>query len=377
MSGGTFDAILTSGMASIKGAADAAGRSVGKMTQGLTRLGDTGTKEFGRIGQAVAKMGGPGGELGGKFFGAMGLEGGIGKLAITAVAAGVAFRAFSGALDMARQRAQAFASTLAGLRAAMRSAAEARRSMAAGAVDTGRTQAKAENLWGKHAGGEAKFMGDEYGVDAEDVLGGMAGSAGIPEKMRRRAMQMALTAARSGELSVTEAMRMLSDPAVRAIVLGQQAGGGLDATTKGAAQLVMRARGAHGPDALREATNAVGGFAQSPGTAREQLGDINRAGNVAFEGRTRAVASGATGQAIRERNANEVPGRKEFDEWLRAQNAAVQQLEDASRKAGKWVEWWADKWSLNGTIGPGSFATQAGDANQNKIDAIRGMSGEK
>ncbi len=373
MSGGTFDAILTNGMASIRGAAEAAGKSVANLTSGFGKMGAIGEREFGRIGTAVAKMGGPTGELGGKFFGAMGLSGGIGKLAIAAVAAGVAFKAFGAAMEMARARAMALAEAANGLRNAMRAASEARRDFAAGSADIGKTQARAENLFGQDAGGRARMLSEAYGVETGDVLGAMAGSGGLRKEHRGQALEAALAAAATGEMTVSEAMGMLSDPATRALVLGQKSGEGLSASQRGGAQLILRRRGGHGPEALREALDTVG----SSGPARGQLGSLARAENIAANAQLDSFTSGETAGAVKDRNERAVaPGRKEFEQWLRAQNEAIAKLMDASRKAGAFWEWFANKKAgPGGLFGEGSYADQAGRANDAKVNAIRDYNG--
>lgn len=363
-----FTAVISNGLASIKSMATGAGGSLDKMASGLTKLGAVGEKEMTKIGAAISKMGGPLGEIGGKFFGAAGMSGGIGKLALVAVAAGVAMKTLSGSIEMARARAQAFMETANSLRQALRSAAQARNDFTAGAVDLGRSQARAESLFGKHAGGEAKYMADEYGLETSDVLGAMSASAPVSKKNRRRVLNIAMEAARSGEMSATEAMTMLSDPAVASAALGQQGGSGISATSRGAAQLIMRRRGAKGPDAYREALDAVGGL----GPSRGEVSDINRSSNVVTAAQARAFDSGQTASVMAARSLRAAaPGRKELEEWLRSQNEAILSLLDASKRAGKFAEAWDDLWSLDGTIGKGGFGTQAGDKNQAKIDALR------
>lgn len=371
MSGGTFDAILTSGMASIRGAADAAGKSVGRLTEGFGKMGAAGSKEFARIGQAVSKMGGPGGELGGKFFGAMGMTGGIRTLALAAVAAGVAFKTFSAIMEMATARAQAFAEAAAGIRSAIRSAADAQRSFAAGAVETGKNQAKAENLFGADAGGRAQMLGQAFGVETGDVLGAMAGSGSLRKEHRGRALEAALAAAATGEMTAADAMGMLSDPATRALILGQKANGGLSAAQQGAAQLILRRRGGHGPEALREALDTVG----STGPARARLRGIAEAESLTTKGQQAAFTSGQTEAALRTAATRALnPVAAAMSDLQAAQQEAAQKLMEAARRAGLAVEVIKE---VGGAVGMGAGSLE-GQARRGQIahgDAVTGFTG--
>lgn len=366
-----FTAVISNGLATLRSSSDAAGRSIQGLAGGMKSLGTTGEKTFRSIGQAITKMGGPLGTIGGQFFGAAGMEGGIRRLALAAAAAGIAFRAFGAVMQAATQRAKAFAEAAAGIRSAMRSAADASRSFAAGSENIGRSQARAENIFGADAGGRAGMLAQSYGVETADVLEAMGRMGGIRKEARGRALEAALTAAASGEMSVSDAVGMLNDPQVFASVMAQKAGGGMSAAQQGAARLIMSRRGARGPDALREAIDTVGATAP----ARAQLGETNRALNLVTRGQQAAFVSGRTGVAVREEAARVLnPAAAAILEWNKSQIEAIEKLRDASKKAGIVVEVINE---VKGSLGFGerSFEGQARAAESAMGSAVTGTSG--
>lgn len=367
-----FTAVISNGLATLRSSSDAAGRSIQGLAGGMKSLGTTGEKTFRSIGQAITKMGGPLGAIGGQFFGAAGMEGGIRRLALAAVSAGIAFKAFGAVMQAATQRAKAFAEAAAGIRSAMRSAADASRSFAAGSENAGRSQARAENIFGADAGGRAGMLAQSYGVETADVLEAMGRMGGIRKEARGLALEAALTAAASGEMSASDAVGiMLNDPQVFASVMAQKAGGGLSAAQQGAARLIMAWRGARGPDALREAIDTVGATAP----ARAQLGETNRALNLVTRGQQAAFVSGRTGVAIREEAARVLnPAAAAILEWNKSQIEAIEKLRDASKKAGIVVEVINE---VKGSLGFGerSFEGQARAAESAMGSAVTGTSG--
>jgi hypothetical protein len=339
-----FTAVISNGMATIRASASAAASGIDKATGSLMKMGSVGEKEMKRIGEAVTKMGGPMGEMAGKLFGAAGMSGGMAKLGVVAAGLGIAFKTLGVYLDNARAKAEAFANAAAGLRGAMRSAQEAGKSFAAGSVGTGRAQAKAENIYGKDAGGRASMLARSFGIETSDVLGAMGGSAGIPAAQRAAALEAAAAAGGSGDMSATEAMDMLSDRATRSVVLGQKAGGGMSAAQRGAAQLIMRRRGAHGPDALREATNAVG----AGGPARDRLSGVNQAGNIVTSAQQDAFSSGKTELALRDaatRQAN--PEAAALTDWYNALIESQKKNQDIIDRTPKLIQWFDRNYNTN------------------------------
>jgi hypothetical protein len=298
MSGGSFDAIITNGMASIRAAAEAAGRSVGGLRSGMEQLGNTGSKEFKRIGEAITKMGGPLGEIGGKFFGSAGMEGGLARLAIAATLAGVAFKAISAAMDASKARTEALIAATGKLEDAYRNAGKAKDDFAAGSLDTGKTKAAAENLFGSRAGDVAEGIAKEFQIELGDVLKAMAASGGIPRDQRMAALRAAAGVAATGEASAAEAMGKLGDRPTRERVLGQRGRsvGGIPISNEqaGAAVLLQGIRGGYGASAFDEAAVAVGG---RQGESGDQLAANAAAGSITTRGQVAAFDSGATALA--------------------------------------------------------------------------------
>lgn len=367
-----FTAIISNGLASIKAMASGAASGLDKMAGGLKRTGEAAKnaeKHMRDLGAAVARMGGPVGEIGGKFFGAAGMSGGIRTLALAAVGAGVAFKTFTSIMEAATARAQAFAEAAAGIRGALRSASEAQRGFAAGSVETGKLQARAENIFGADAGGRAQMLGQAFGVDAKDIMGAMAGAGGLKANQRAAALEAAAAAAATGEMTATEAMGMLSDPVARAAVLGQQSGGGLSAAQRGAAQLIMRNRGARGPDALREALDTVG----ASGPARGQLRGVARAGNLVTAGQQNAFTSGQAETALRTEAARTLnPLAAAMSDMYATQQEAAQKLMDAAKAAGFVIEVIKE---VGGAVGLGGGSSE-GQARRVAIafgKAVKGM----
>lgn len=298
MSGGSFDAIITNGMASIRTASEAAGRGVGGLRSGMEQLGTTGSKEFKRIGEAISKMGGPISEMGGKFFGAMGMEGGLGRLAVAAAVAGIAFKAIGSAMDASKARTEALIAATGKLEDAYRNAGKAKEEFAAGSAETGRTKAAAENLFGHRAGDIAESLAKEFKVELGDVLKAMSTSGSIPRDQRMAALRASVGVAATGEASTAEAMGRLSDGATRERVLFQRkrtvAGIPISDQRASAAVLLQTMRGGNGIQAWEEAASAVGGRS---GASGDQLAGNAEAGSITTRGQVASYDSGSTAQA--------------------------------------------------------------------------------
>lgn len=339
-----FTAVISNGLAAIRSSATAAGSALAQTTNQLTRMGAVGEKEMKRIGEAITKMGGPMGEMAGKLFGAAGMSGGMAKLGLVAAGLGIALKTLGVYMDNARAKAEAFAAAAASLRAALSSAGEAGKAFAAGSVGTGRDQARAENLFGKDAGGRAQMMARAFGIETSDVLSAMGGTGGMPANQRAAALEAAYAAAATGELTATEAIGMMSDPATRAIVVSQQAGGGLSAAQRGAAQIIMRRRGARGPTALREALDTVG----SSGPARDRLAGVNQAGNIVTNSQQAAFVSGATEGAVRDAATRATnPEAAALTDWYKALVEAQRKNEDIIRKTPALIRWFDRNYNSN------------------------------
>jgi hypothetical protein len=298
MSGGSFDAIITNGMASIRGAAEATGRSVAGLRSGMEQLGNTGSKEFSKIGAAISKMGGPVADLGGKFFGAAGMEGGIARLAVAAALLGIAFKAIGAAMDASKARTEALIAATGKLEDAYRSAAKAKDDFASGSADTGRTKAAAENLFGPRAGDVAENIAKEFKVELGDVLKAMAATGGIPREQRMAALRAAAGVAATGEATTAEAIGRLGDRATRERVLGQRkrtiAGLPVSDERARSAVLLQTMRGGNGEGAWNEAVQAIGG---PQGSSGDQLAANAAAGSITTRGQVAAYDSGGTALA--------------------------------------------------------------------------------
>lgn len=371
---GDFAAVLTNGLAAIKSMGKAAADSLGGLAGKTESAGDEAkkaAKHFRDLGAAIARMGGPIGEVAGKFFGARGMEGGLAKLAVTAVAIGVAFKVFDAAMERSRAKAKAFADAAAGLREALRAGEEASRDFAAGAESIGRTQVRAENLFGADAGKRAGKLAGENRIEASDVLDAMASSGAIPKSQREAALAAAMRASATGEGKASDFMGMMSDPATRARVLGQQTGGGLSSVDRGAAMLIMSHRGARGEGAFKEAVDTLG--MSSP--ARSQLGGINSVSSYITKNQQDAFTSGKTTAALTGKAARQVDAvDAAMQEWIRSQLAAIQNLREAAKAANQFAEDYKDAKDII-TGGEGSFDTQAGNASDAFNRALKGMQG--
>lgn len=316
MSGGSFDAIITNGLASIRQAADAAGNTIRKVRDGLGGLGSVGDKEFKKIGEAVQKMGGPLGEISGKFFGAGGMEGKLRLLALSMAAAGVGMKVFSDVIRVAEIRAQALASALAEVRGAAAGAAQARQAFAAGAEGTGRLTAHAEGLFGPDAASRAAMIAKNYGGSQEDALKAMIASRRIDPRFRGQAVEIAARVGATSETSADEIMSLLSDPAKLAQVLNapKSIGGvGLQGNLGQAAMALMLARGGSGSAHFRSALNAIGG---ATGGARARVRGVDQAKDIVTNAQVDAFTSGATEVAMRQSAADAVhPEAAALRQW--------------------------------------------------------------
>lgn len=374
MSGGSFEAIITNGMARVRQAADATGRAVGGLRSGVEQLGGGGEKAFGKIGGAISKMGGPLGDIGGKFFGAAGMEGGLARIALVAVAAGIAFRTISAAMDASKARTEALVAATSKLEAAYRNAGKAKDSFAIGSADTGRTKAVAENLFGHRAGDVAENLAKEFKVELGDVLKAMANTGAIPRDQRMAAIRAALGVAASGEATASDAVGRLSDRATRERVFGQHgrtvAGIPIGDEHARSAVLLQTMRGGNGEDAWIDAVEAVGG---RQGASGGQLAGLATAGSIVTRGQVQAFDSGSTNSALERKNNLEVnPIFKAFKEWSEAQDIAIRDLIESHKKSNLFVEGLSEMLSGYGLFGANSYARQANEAARNKINAIEG-----
>jgi hypothetical protein len=229
-------------------------------------------------------------------------------------------------MEVAQMRAQAFADAAAGLRDAAKGAAEAGKSFAGGAVGTGRTAAKAENIFGKDATSRADMLSRAYNVPLDDVLGAMAGSGGIRAADRGVLLESALTAAATGEMSAVEAIGMISgDKGLQRRLTAQKAGGGLSAAQRGAAFLIQQNRGAAGPAGYSEALNTIG----AGGPIRDRLPGLAQAESITTRGQIAAVASGAAEVAVREAAAKLInPAAVAMSAWYNQLLEAQKRLFD-------------------------------------------------
>jgi hypothetical protein len=345
MSGGSFDAILTNGMASIRGAAEAAGRSVGGLRSGMEQLGTVGSREFKRIGEAISKMGGPAAEMGGKFFGALGMEGGLARLAVAAALAGIAFKAIGAAMDASKARTEALIAATGKLEDAYRNAAKAKDSFAAGSADVGKTKAVAENLFGHRAGDVAESLAKEFKVELGDVFKAMASTGAIPRDQRMAALRAALGVAATGEASAAEAVGRLGDRATRERVLGQRkrtvAGLPVSDERARSAVLLQTIRGGNGEAAWNEAVSAVGG---PQGASGDQLAANAQAGSITTRAQVDAFDSGRTA-AARTKAAVEAtdPTMAALTKFGQEQQREIEKLRNTAREH----QAKADEYSLN------------------------------
>lgn len=327
MSGGSFDAIITNGMASIRGAAEATGRSVAGLRSGMEQFGNTGAKEFNKIGAAISKMGGPVADMGGKLFGAAGMEGGIARLAVSAALLGIAFKAIGAAMDASKARTEALIAATGKLEDAYRSAAKAKDDFASGSADTGRTKAAAENLFGHRAGDVAENLAKEFKVELGDVLKAMASTGAIPRDQRMAALRAALGVAATGETTAADAVGRLGDRATRERVLGQRgrtvAGLPISNEQAGAAVLLQTIRGGYGSVAFDEAASAVGG---RQGASGDQLAANAAAGSVTTRGQVAAYDSGDTANARMQSAVNAIN-----PEMAALQKFGEEQMREADR----------------------------------------------
>jgi len=339
MSGGSFDAILTNGMAMIGRAAEAAGRSVAKTKDGLGAFGAVGEKEFKKIGAAINQMGGPLAQVVGKFFGAVGLEGGLGRLAMAATVAGVAFKALTSVMAVAEGRAQAFAAASAGLREAALSAEKANRSLSAGGSGIGKSLAVAETMMGADAGQRATSLAKTYNVPYEDVIKSMGHTATVPKELRALVLETAAKVAASGEFTMEETIKQLSDRGTRDRVLGagrgEYAGIPLPAGVNQAATLLQMMRGAYGQGSRAEAINTIGNIGVGAGPAGSATPGVIGAENIVPQEKAERYKSRATESAIRtEASAALNPLAAALQEWKRKQDEAIQQQIDAANALG-------------------------------------------
>lgn len=375
MSGGSFDAIITNGMAAIRGATDAAARKVGIFREHLGDLGTSGELQFKRIGEAITKMGGPLAQISGRFFGAMGMSEGMGKLTLAAIAAGIALKMMASSMQLVEKRAQAFAAVASDMRQIAKDARSAELSFASGSEGIGRLQAKAESVYAPDAGKVADLYATRFGVTKQDALTAMGNVARIPKANRASALVTAATVAQTSEYSMAEAVDRMSDRATLNRVLHastKQFGGRLPVKDYMAAELLQLMRGTQGTEAKTDALAAVTGNKGGPASWRTP--GINQAENITQTAQLRAFVYGKTELAMRGQAAAIInPLAASLLEWNTKQQEAIQKLLDTSKAAGGVIERLKDLG--RGFGGEGSYATQAERAQTAMGDGIMGTGG--
>lgn len=390
MSGGEFTAVIANGMATIRTMSNAAGQSVTKLASGLTNLGSTGSKEFTKIGEAISKMGGPLGSVGGKFFGAAGMAGGLGTLAIAAAAAGVAMSVLSGHFEAATRRAEAMSRAVKGAADILDRMESQRDAFRAGAEGPGRATAAAESVWGSTASADAKEMSDTYGISREDVTAAMAATRRFRPQVRRALLEAALTAAQTGEGSATDFLSQIDGPAGVARVLESRAGGAYaDSMTprqRRAAAMLSMHRGARGADAMNDAGAAIL-TAGSAGASSDQLRGVNLAGAPAFDASLGVFNSGATARTLGRKAATDIEAvgdifKRALVVYTEQKNQAVMDAYTKMSEVDKSFAasiWEAFVFLKDAAVGGNSSARsqlmQAQDERDNLPPSLRGTSG--
>lgn len=390
MSGGDFTAVLSQGMATIRRMTDGAGVSVGQLAGGLNNLGNTGAKEFAKIGQAITKMGGPLGSIGGKFFGAAGMEGDLGRLAIAAAAVGLTLSTLSGRFDAASRRAEAMSRSIQGAADSLDRFESQREAFRAGAEGTGRAAAAAESVWGSTASADAKEMSDTYGISREDVIAAMAATRRFRPQLRRALLEAALTAAQTGEASATDFLSQIDGQGGEARILGSRAGGAyadtLTPRQRRAAALLAMHRGARGADAMTDVGAAIL-TAGSAGAASDQLRGVNLAGAPAFDAGLGAFTSGATARSLGRRAATDIEAvgdifKRALATYTEQKNQAVLDAYaklnevDKSFAASVWEAFMVIKdFATDGNSSASSQLRQAQDERDTPPPSLRGTSG--
>ena len=328
MNAGSFDAVVSNGMATIARSSDAAGKSVEKVGAAIVNLEKESQKRFRDMGQAVAKMGGPLGSIGSRIFGGAGMSSGMRTLALGMTAAGIAMKVFSDAIATAEIKARALAAAMASVRQVSRQAAEARSSFALGAEGTGRLAAKAEALFGPDASSRAASVAKNYGGSQEDAMRAMVASRRIDPRFRGQAIEIAAQVGANSEASADEIMTLLSDPASLARVLN--APGGQDGK---AAMALMLSRGQSGDAAFR---SAMQGVTPGAGGARARTRGVDQASDIVTRAQVDAFKDRSTEAAKRLAAADAVnPEAAALREWGRNLQESQQKLADLAEATPK------------------------------------------
>lgn len=368
---GSFDAVISSGLATIRQTATAAGNSIDKLADSMGVAGDKGRRQFRKIGEAINKMGGPLGEIGGKLFGAAGMEGGLSRLAVAAVAVGITFKVLSAQIAMAEARAKAFADAAASLREVHRGADKARESFAAGSESTGRLTAAAESVYGPGAAQIAKDYGTTFKQDPAEILRAMVETRKIPAELGVRALRIALTAARTQEASPTELVQKLTDHATLLRVLSAKKQDGLTDDESQAAMLLALDRGVSGPSAMRDAAISVRMSRVRPGPAQGHVPGVNSARGLQTTEQIKAFTNSETELAVRNSVTAAInPLAAAMLEWKAKNDEAIQKLQDTARAVGPVIEVIKDLG--RGFGGEGSNENQIDRLNMSTGDAVTG-----
>lgn len=326
-----FTAVISNGLATLRSSADAAGRSIGTMTRGMTTMGNTGEKEFRKIGEAISKMGGPLGSIGGKLFGSAGMEGGLGRLAIVATLVGVAMSAMSNRFEAAQRRADALIKSVDSARGALGKFEDERDKFRAGSEGTGRAVAAAESVWGSTAGADIKQYSEQYKLKPEDIAASMVATRRFDPSARKDLLEAALTASQTGEGSPVEFLSQITDRATAQRVMTTKAGGAysdsLSPRQRRAAAMLAMSRGANGFAGMTDAGGAIlrSGTA---GAASDAVGGVNVAGTPLFSAQLGQFTSGATSRALATEAATKLEAvANVFDralrQWTEEKNKAV------------------------------------------------------
>ena len=179
-----------------------------------------------RTGGALSKFGGALGGIASRLGGAAGLSGGFGVAGIAAAVAGIAFTTFTRYAENAEQQVSNLVDEINRFNDAVKKGADQAASIATSGLSQEDTVRKLTFRAGPGAVDEAQQLAQDEGMSFKDAAEGMSELATIKDQaVRKRALDAALRARDTGEVSFTDAtkqiasnpelQRRLSDEALR------------------------------------------------------------------------------------------------------------------------------------------------------------------
>lgn len=194
--GGNFEAEVKNSLRQIRASVDGLNRSqqqtqasakgLGKQLRDAYKEGGVGAvfakakaveldKQLGKVGQAAARLKGPLGEILGNITGGIGMGGGLGKLALAAAAAGVAFKSYGMVVEEVLERSRALAEMNNRVADSMKSIADRQRDLTKEGLGRAGARRKLRGAGGQQAVDQVEEVLDQMPeLSRDEVESGVA-----------------------------------------------------------------------------------------------------------------------------------------------------------------------------------------------------------